>query len=190
MRILKMLLLVILVLSLAACAPAAQPEPAASAAATPVPVDEAEGVDLRIEVESAFIANTLAEQLAEPIDVPGQPGVQILLEEPDFALVPGDLLRVTSTINADVYGIEAAMRPTISLRLAVVDGQIDVAVAGVALGDVQFPLDAVQDQLTGAQETLRTQLASALQGVTDATGLQVKGLLVTEEALVLDMGRE
>ncbi len=190
MRVLKTLFLVILVLSLAACAPTIQSEAEPVAAATPVPVDEATGVDLRIEVDADFIAAILADQLAAPIDVPGQPGAQILLQETDFALVPADMLRVTTTINADVYGIEAALRPTISLKLAVMDGQIDVSVAGVSLGDVQFPLDAVQDQLVGAQETIRTQIAGALQGVTDATGLTVKSIMMTADALVLDMGRE
>lgn len=189
MRILATLLLAAFLVS--ACAPTIQPMAADEAPPSPtlVAVDEADGVDLRIEVEEGFVGNALSEQLAEPIPVPGQPGVEILLQDTEFDLVAPDLARVTTSLNADVYGIEAALRPTISLKLSVVDGQIQVDVADVSLGRVQFPLTAVEEQLAGVEETVRTQVAGALQQMTDATGLGVVELVVTQDALVLDLGR-
>jgi hypothetical protein len=191
MHILKKLLpLTALAILLVACAPTIESSSAETAPApTPVPVDEAEGVDLRIEIEESFLANMLNEQLAEPIAIPGQEGVEVLVQEPVFDLAPGGLAKVTATLDLDVYGITAAARPTINLMLAAEAGQINVSLAGINLGDVRFPLDAVEDQLAGVEETIRTQLAGALQGVTEATGLQVKELLVTDSALVVDLGR-
>ncbi len=186
----KITCLVILAILLVACAPTIQQEETEPAPApTPVPVEEAENVDLRIEVEEAFLATTLRDQLGQPIDVPGQPGVEILLEEPVFDLVPGGLARVTATVNADAYGIEAVLRPTISLRLSAADGEIQVEVEGVSLGDVQFPLDEIEEQLAEVEATISTQLASALQQVTEATGLRVQDLVVTEQQLIVDLGR-
>lgn len=186
----KVLWLTVLAVLLVACAPTIETAPAAPAAApTPVPVDQAEGVDLRIEVQESFLANLLGEQLAEPIPVPGQEGVAVQIVDPIFDLAPTDLAKLTATLDLDVYGITAEARPTISLRMTVEDGQIVVSVAGVSLGDVNYPLDAVADQLAGVETTVRDQLAGALQGVTDATGLQVKDLLITDDAIVLDLGR-
>ena len=186
----KLLWLAALAVLLVGCAPTIQPaatEPAP--APTPVPVDQAEGVDLRIEIEETFVASALQEQLAEPIAVPGQPGVEVMLADPQFDLVPTDLARLTTTINADVYGVTVEVRPTISLGISAVDGQIQVKIAGVSLGDVQFPLDAIESELSSAEATVQAQLAGALEQVTSATGLSVRNLLVTDDALVVDLGR-
>ena len=167
----KVLWLTVLVMLVAACAPTIETAPAAPAAGpTPVPVDQAEGVDLRVEVGEAFVANLLGEQLAEPIPVPGQDGVEITIVDPVFDLVPSDLAKLTATLDLDVYGVVAEARPTISLRITAEDGQINVSVAGV-------------------EAQVRDQLAGALQGLTDATGLQVQSILITDDALVLDLGR-
>ncbi len=186
----KVLWLTVLAALMVACAPTIDTAPAAPAPApTPIPVDQAEGVDLRVEIEESFLAKTLTEQLADPISVPGQEGMEVLIVDPLFDLAPTDLAKLTATLDLDVYGITAEARPTISLRITAQDGEIAVSVAGVSLGDVTFPLDAVADQLAGVEETVRTQVAGALQGVTDATGLQVKSLLITDDAIVLDLGR-
>jgi hypothetical protein len=191
MHILKKLLwLTVLAAILVACAPTIEETPSQPAAApTPVPVDQAEGVDLRIEIEESFLGNTLAEQLAEPIAIPDQPGVEVLIQEPVFDLVPADVARLTATLDLDVYGITVAARPTISLQLTAEDGDVMVSVVGVSLGDVNFPLDAVADQLAPVEEQVRVQLAGALQGVTDATGLQVRSLLISNDTLFVDLGR-
>ncbi|MEZ4834453.1 MAG: hypothetical protein R2873_21100 [Caldilineaceae bacterium] len=186
----KVLWLTVLVMLVAACAPTIETAPAAPAAGpTPVPVDQAEGVDLRVEVGEAFVANLLGEQLAEPIPVPGQDGVEITIVDPVFDLVPSDLAKLTATLDLDVYGVVAEARPTISLRITAEDGQINVSVAGVSLGDVSYPMDAVADQMAGVEAQVRDQLVSTLQGLTDATGLQVQSILITDDALVLDLGR-
>jgi hypothetical protein len=191
MHILKKLLwLTVLAALLVACAPTIEEAPAQPAAApTPVPMDQAEGVDLRIEIEESFLATTLAEQLAEPIEIPDQPGIAVLIQDPIFDLVPADLARLTATLDLDVYGITMAVRPTISLRLTAEDGDVIVSLVGVSLGDVNFPLDAVADQLAPVEEAVRVQLAGALQGVTEATGLQVRSLLIANDALFVDLGR-
>lgn len=186
----KVLWLTVMAVLLVACAPTIESESAAPAAApTPVPVDQAEGVDLRIEIQESFLANTLNEQLAAPIPVPGQEGMEIQIVDPVFDLAPSDLAKLTATLDLNVHGITAEARPTISLRIAVEDGQIGVSVAGVSLGDVNYPLDAVADQLAPVEATVRDQLSGALQGVTAATGLQVKDILITNDALVVDLGR-
>ncbi|MBX3001078.1 MAG: hypothetical protein KF893_21325 [Caldilineaceae bacterium] len=191
MHILKKLLwLTVLAALLVACAPTIEQTPAQPAAApTPVPMEQAEGVDLRIEIEESFLATTLGEQLAEPIEIPDQPGVVVLVQDPIFDLVPADLARLTASLDLDVYGITVAVRPTISLRLSVEDGQVLVSVAGVSLGDVNFPLDAVADQLAPVEAQVRDGLAGALQGVTEMTGLEVRSILIANDTLFVDLGR-
>jgi hypothetical protein len=191
MHILKKLLwLTVLAVLLVGCAPtieeaSAQP----SAAPTPLPVDQTEGVDLRIEIEESFLANLLADQLATPGLIPEQEGLDVVLEEPTVDLVPGDLVRLTVSLDLDVYGITVAARPTVGVRITAEDGSVMVEAAGVGLGDVNFPLDAVADQLAPVEEQIRVGLAGALQGVTDATGLQVKSVLIANDTLYLDLGR-
>jgi hypothetical protein len=191
MHILKKLLwLTVLAVLLVGCAPTIEEASAQPAAApTPLPVDQTEGVDLRIEIEESFLANLLADQLATPGLIPEQEGLDVVLEEPMVDLVPENEVRLTVTLDLDVYGIAVAARPTIGVRITAEDGNLLVSAAGVALGDVNFPLDAVADQLAPVEEQVRVGLAGALQGVTDATGLQVKSVLIANDTLYLDLGR-
>lgn len=186
----KLLWLTVLAALLVACAPTIEEPSAQSAAApTPLPVDQSEGVDLRIEIAESFLANVLADQLATPGLIPEQEGLEVVIEEPAVDLVPEDQVRLTLSLDLDVYGITVAARPTIGVRIAAEDGAVIVEAAGVALGDVNFPLDAVADQLAPVEEQVRVGLAGALQGVTDATGLQVKSVVIADDTLYLDLGR-
>jgi hypothetical protein len=187
MRVLTTLLVAALVLMVSACAPAEAPAVEERPAPAIVPVEEAEGVDLRIEIDEAFVATALAEQLSEPIAV--QPGVEVMVIDPEFDLIPDNVAQLTATYNVDVFGNTVVIRPTITLLLSAQDGNINVEIGGVALGNVGFPLSAVEDQLAEIESTIQEQLAGVLQGIADQVGLQVKDLVITDTTLFLDMGR-
>jgi hypothetical protein len=188
MQVLKMLLVVALVLLVSACAPAQPPLTEERPAPVVVPVDEAEGVDLRIEVEESFVATALVEQLgSEPLSV--QPGIEIMLIDPVFSLIPDNAAQLTATFEADVFGNMVIIRPTVTLLLSAEDGAINVEIGGVGLGNVWFPLEAVEDELAGIENTVQELLAGVLQGLADEVGLQVKNLVIVDGALILDLGR-
>lgn len=143
------------------------------------PGGDSAGPDMRITLSERRLAEQMSAALA------GDDRYQ----DPVLDLLPSGRARLAATLPISFLGQQLAVRPSMDLRLAVVDGRVTALPEGMELEGIPLPARVVEAPMNEVSSLVEEQLNAAVGQISGATGLKLSSLTTTDDSLVLDFGR-
>lgn len=144
----------------------------------PLPGVASQGPDMRITLSERRLAEQMSAALAG----------DARYQDPVLDLLPSGRARLAATLPLSFLGQKLSVRPSMDLRLSVVDGKVAAVPEGMALEGIPLPARVVEAPMNEVSRLVEEGLNAAVGQISGATGLKLSSLSTTDGSLILDFG--
>ena len=136
---------------------------------------------IRVAVESAYLNQQMNAALAVQSKVQVA-NAQLILRAPNIAEVNAD-------VAVSVAGVNVKARPTVTMQLAVENGQVKTRLEQIGVGGFDIPVDVIRPQLAEVERILEAQVNRAVASGLAGTGLRISSVSVAGSALIVELAQ-